>query len=839
MKIIKSLALILGLGLLVAIWVAPIGPMPGIFIGGTPSAVPQTWGDTNPVHEISLSVGTGMLPRVVIIWVVQFEGDLYVVGSPDSGWTQRIGAASAVQMRLGDETYDMHATRVEAGWKPILTAYAEKYEPDYPEIVGGFPNLDDAQGMFAIFRLTGQAQQDSAKSTPSANAVSDKRLRQAEQESANWLTHGRTYDEQRHSPLEQINKETIGDLGLAWSWDTGTTRGLEATPIVVDGIMYTSGTWSVVYAHDAKTGAHLWTYDPQVDREYGWNACCDVVNRGVAVWGDMVYVGALDGRLIAIDASDGSLRWQQQTTDLSKPYTITGAPRVVKGKVIIGNGGAELGVRGYVTAYDAATGAEQWRFYTVPGNPAEPFEHPELAEAAKTWRGGKWWEVGGGGTVWDAMAYDAELNLLYIGVGNGAPWSRYTRSPGGGDNLYLASIVALNPDDGRLAWHYQTTPGDNWDYTAVQQMILADLEIAGEMRQVIMQAPKNGFFYVLDRATGEYISAEAYVPITWATHIDPETGRPVEHPSSHFLDQEREVHPGPAGGHNWHPMSYSPETELVYMPTTDNRMVYAQERNFEYDRDSWNTAIDFKYNETLDDGYVVTTKLVAWDPKTQSPRWSVDHERPGASGVLSTRGGLVFQTGSNCTFSAYDAEDGELLWQTQTQMNTIAAPISYAVDGEQYVAFMAGWGGAVGLYERVPCEEKIADTGRILVYKLGGQEQLPPAKGLPPVHQPPARLTADTAVIEKGQDLWRKHCGFCHSLGPADGGVVPNLAHISSETHAAWDAIVLGGARRNKGMISFAHVLDQDDARALQSFVIDTAHTAWVDRQALNEATSE
>ncbi|MEQ9451651.1 MAG: PQQ-dependent dehydrogenase, methanol/ethanol family [Pseudomonadales bacterium] len=657
--------------------------------------------------------------------------------------------------------------------------------------------------------------------------VTDERLIAADSETHNWLTHGRTYDEQRYSPLTQINRESVNQLGLAWYWDTGTTRGLEATPIVVDGVMYTTGTWSVVYAHNAASGEHLWTYDPQVEPEYGWNACCDVVNRGVAVWGDSVFVGVLDGRLVALNAANGEERWSQQTTDPAKPYTITGAPRVVGGKVIIGNGGAELGVRGYVTAYDAASGEQVWRFYTVPGNPAEPFEHPELEAAAKTWRGGKWWEVGGGGTAWDAMAYDPELNLLYVGVGNGAPWSRYTRSPGGGDNLYLASIIALNPDTGRLAWHYQTTPGDNWDYTAVQQMILADLEINGEQRHVIMQAPKNGFFYVLDRRTGEFISAETFVPITWASHVDPETGRPVEDPSANYVEDPREVHPGPAGGHNWHPMAYSPQTQLVYIPTVDNRMVYAQERNFEHNPDTWNTAIDFKYTEELEDDYQVTTKLVAWDPIQQQPRWIVDHQRPGASGVLATAGGLVLQPGTDCTFSAYDAENGERLWQTETQMHTIAAPISYAVDGEQYIAFVAGWGGAEGLYGRVPCATRnIAATGRILVYKLGGTTLLPPAPELPPVHAPPPRITTDTAVLEHGEALYRRHCVFCHSLGPADGGVVPNLAHIEPASHAAWDAIVLGGARRNKGMISFAHQLDQDDARAIQAYVIETAHEA-------------
>jgi quinohemoprotein ethanol dehydrogenase len=413
-------------------------------------------------------------------------------------------------------------------------------------------------------------EQDNAERIRNATAtINDARIRNANAEPGNWMSHGRTYDEQRFSPLDQIDEASVGELGLAWYWDTGTRRGLESTPIVVDGVMFNSGSWSVVWAHDARTGELLWEYDPQVPREWGKYACCDVVNRGVAAWEGKIFVGTIDGRLVALDATTGKPVWEVQTTDKERPYTITGAPRVVKGKVIIGNGGAELGVRGYFSAYDAATGEMAWRFYTVPGNPAEPFESAHLEKAAATWRGGKWWEVGGGGTAWDSMAYDPELNLLYVGVGNGAPWNRYIRSPGGGDNLYLSSIVAVNPDNGELVWHYQTTPGDTWDYTATQHMILADLEIEGTQRKVIMQAPKNGFFYVLDRTNGEFISAEAYVPVNWATHIDPESGRPVENPEAHYANEPKLIRPAPYGGHNWHPMAYNPNAGLVYIPALD------------------------------------------------------------------------------------------------------------------------------------------------------------------------------------------------------------------------------------------------------------------------------
>ncbi|MCZ6502168.1 MAG: PQQ-dependent dehydrogenase, methanol/ethanol family, partial [Gammaproteobacteria bacterium] len=460
--------------------------------------------------------------------------------------------------------------------------------------------------------------------TRSMNA---ERIGNAGDEPGNWLAHGRTYDEQRFSTLDQINDSNAQDLGLAWYFDTGTDRGLEATPIVVDGIMYSTGSWSVVFANNAQTGELIWEYDPEVPKPWGANACCDVVNRGVAVWKGKVYVGTIDGRLVALDAVTGVEVWDVNTIDRSKPYTITGAPRIIKDKVIIGNGGAEYGVRGYVTAYDTETGDQQWRFYTVPGDPSEGFESAAMEDAAKTWTG-QWWTMGGGGTVWDSMAYDPELNQLYIGVGNGSPWNQVIRSPGGGDNLYLSSIVALNPDNGEYIWHYQTTPGDTWDYTATQHMILAELEINGEMRKVILQAPKNGFFFVLDRTNGEFISAKPYVPITWATHVDPESGRPVETDNARYQvanplsaltpeqqiaalsamsseDIEKAFHkPSPYGGHNWHPMAYSPDTGLVYIPAQDIPYAYGNEPQFIHEEGRWNLAIDWQLNAPVGDDAV-------------------------------------------------------------------------------------------------------------------------------------------------------------------------------------------------------------------------------------------
>ena len=345
-------------------------------------------------------------------------------------------------------------------------------------------------------------------------AIGDERLLAADKNSNDWITHGLDYAETRFSRLDQITTGNVNELGLAWSFELGTRRGIEATPIVVDGFMFFTGPWSVVYAFDARTGQKIWEWDPAVDKAvYGDRACCDVVNRGVAVYKGRLYVGVLDGRLAALDAATGKPVWQQLTVDQQKSYTITGAPRVYQGKVIIGNGGAEYGVRGYVSAYDAETGALAWRIYTIPGDPAKGFESPAIATAAKTWTG-EWWKLGGGGTCWNSFAYDHELGLVFVGTGNGGPWNRLYRSPGGGDNLYLSSILALRIADGSYVWHYQTTPGDSWDFTATEHMILADLEIAGRPRKVIMQAPKNGFFYVVDRQTGEFISAKPYASVT-------------------------------------------------------------------------------------------------------------------------------------------------------------------------------------------------------------------------------------------------------------------------------------------------------------------------------------
>jgi quinohemoprotein ethanol dehydrogenase len=661
---------------------------------------------------------------------------------------------------------------------------------------------------------------------PLAGRVDAARIGAADREPGQWLAHGRTYDEQRYSPLARIHAGNVGALGLAWSYATGTKRGLEATPIVVDGVMYATGSWSVVFALDAASGRELWRYDPQVPRAKGRNACCDVVNRGVAVWKGRVYVGTIDGRLVALDAARGERVWEVHTVDPSRPYTITGAPRVVKDRVIIGNGGGELGVRGYFSAYDAATGALLWRFYTVPGDPSRPYEHEELAAAAATWSKDTLWEVGLGGTVWDSMAYDPELDLLYVGTGNSTPYNRELRSPGGGDNLFLASILAVRPDTGRLVWHYQTTPGEYWDYTATQHIVLAELAIDGRARKVLMQAPKNGFFYVLDRATGELLSADAYVPVSWATHVDAKTGRPVERRQAHWAKRPRMVSPAPQGGHNWHPMAFSPRTGLVYVPTIDAVYPFYPAREFRYLPNAMNTGEDYPALAEGIEGvlsalrFCSPTHLTAWDPVARRAAWRVSYDHALPAGVLATAGDLVFHGGGDGVLRAYRAADGEALWESRAGVAIVAAPVSYEVNGEQYVAVLAGLGGSFGLHNTVI---DYVNDGRVLAWKLGGAAPMPRVepRPAPRVDAPPGDAPAQT--ISRGRDLYATHCLRCHGANARSSGVLPDLRHSTRAVHEQWLDIVLGGTYLDRGMASFADLLDRDEAEAIHAYVIERA----------------
>lgn len=649
-----------------------------------------------------------------------------------------------------------------------------------------------------------------------------------------WLSHGRTYSEQRFSPLTDITTDNVKRLGLAWSFELATSRGIEATPIVVDGLIFITGPWNVVHAIDAKTGALEWTYDPNIDRSKAVHLCCDAVNRGLAVWDGKVFVGTIDGRLIAIEAASGLVAWDVVTVDQKKPYTITGAPRVVKGNVIIGNGGAEYGVRGYVSAYDAETGKLNWRFHTVPGNPEEGFENTAMQAAAQTWTG-EWWKYGGGGTVWDSMAYDPDLDLLYIGVGNGSPWDQKIRSPEGGDNLFLSSIVALNPDTGDYIWHYQTTPGETWDYTATQHIILADIEIDGGLRKVLMQAPKNGFFYVIDRETGKLISAENFVDVNWASHINLETGRPVELPEARNNQDKGYLQlPGPFGAHNWQPMAFNPSTNYVYIPAMEVPYTYLRDAPFKFEPGRMNMGYsatwpdDFPTDEAGLKAVKAAMKgyLLAWDPVRQKEAWRVEHNGPWNGGVLTTGGDLVFQgAGGDAELVAYSATTGERLWSFATQAGIIAPPITYKLGRDQYIAVMAGWGGAYVLGGGgVFPSEAVPQLGRLLVFKLNGRARLErmPVRNVQ-LPEPPEEL-ADEATIEHGLRLYARYCYTCHGINAVGNGLIPDLRYSSSLHDDTWSDIVLKNALIGNGMVGFGDYISEEDSEALRAYVIHQSH---------------
>ena len=675
---------------------------------------------------------------------------------------------------------------------------------------------------------------DAKEATLQANPAAtpdDSQLAAAANSGEEWLSYGRDYAETRFSPLTQVNASNVSELGLAWSFDTGEVRGHEGTPLVHDGIIYATRPWSSVFALDARTGEQLWNFDPQVDKSIGWKACCDVVNRGVALYAGKVFVGTIDGRLIALDAKTGAVLWEVLTVDPERPYTITGAPRVADGKVIIGNGGAELGSRGYVTAYDANTGTEQWRFWVVPGNPADGFENPDVEFAATTWSG-NWWEVGGGGNAWDTIIYDPEARLVYVGTGNGSPWSHELRSNGEGDNLYLSSIVALNVDDGRVVWHYQTAPAENWDFTATQPLMLADLPINGVLRKVIMQAPKNGFFYVLDRLSGDLISADAYAEVTWASGIDLESGRPIETPQARYDNAISTVKPGPSGAHSWHPMSYNPMTGLVYLPSLQGTSFpYSIQQGFVHKPGTWNigvtrgtlTDLPQRPQEDYAAGTGPATRspgaLLAWDPLTRQPRWVVDYPFAINGGTLTTAGNLVFQGAADGKLRAFTADKGDLVWEVNLGVGLMAPPITFALDGKQYVSILAGWGGSSGLISANPTGIYKGE-GRLFTFVLGGDKNFQPVQGLPLPELTAIPFDNDPALLARGEDVYGTRCQVCHGRGAVSGGSLADLRHASAATYDIFHNIVREGAYSGLGMPNFGEVISAEEAEAVKNWLL-------------------
>lgn len=658
---------------------------------------------------------------------------------------------------------------------------------------------------------------------------------------AEWLSYGGTYDEQRHSSLSSISSENVGDLGVAWTYDLATNRGVESTPIVVDGVMYVTSAWSIVYALDAKTGEELWVYDPEADPSASANACCDVVNRGVAVYDGKIFIGVIDGRLEALDARTGEVVWSTITVDQSKPYTITGAPRVVDGKVLIGNGGAELGVRGYVSAYDANSGEKIWRFYTAPNPNKQPDGEisDEIFEtlANETWGDeGVWQTDGGGGTVWDSIVYDEVNDQILIGVGNGSPWNQRVRDPSLKDNLFLSSIVALEPDTGQYKWHFQTTPGDTWDYTATQTIILADIPIGeeGALRRVAMQAPKNGFFYVIDAETGEFISGEAFVPQNWTTGLD-ENGRPIETENARYEKEPHMQLPGPVGAHNWQPMAYNPTLGLAYIPALEQPFPYSNDPLLADKPTRWNTGVDFGGIALLDAPPALLKaaraslkgRLIAWDPVKQEARWSVEQPTTWNGGVLSTAGGLVFQGQLNGNFTAYDAATGEQLWSQNVKSGAASGPGTYEIDGEQYVTITTGWGSTFSLAAGYALDtDKAGNVGKVVTFKLGGTETIPDVD-LPKLERKPqAEPFGDAETIQAGLVHYSRNCGFCHGGFAISSGVLPDLRWSAiSGNSESWKSVVIDGSLASNGMGAFGDILTEEDAEAIRAYVLYRAHS--------------
>ncbi len=698
------------------------------------------------------------------------------------------------------------------------------------------------------------SQPGASPSHVSAGWLDQSRLDRADREPDAWFTNGRDGAGSYFSPLDAIDAETVAGLGFAWEYPLGTRRGLEATPIVIDGRMFAVGNWGRLYALDAKTGRELWTYDPQPDGQWGRHACCDAVNRGLAVWKGKVYVGALDGFLHAVDAETGARVWKVDTLApparrSQAPYTITGAPQVAGDVVVIGNGGADFGVRGYVTAYDLETGGQRWRFFTVPRDPKQgPQEQAHLTAALPTWDPDGDWSFGGGGTVWDGMAYDSELRLLYIGTGNASPYAWRERSPRGGDNLYLASVVAIHADTGEMAWYFQQVPAENWDYTSTAKMILADLTIAGSLRKVLLHAPKNGFFYVLDRENGELVSAEPFTAVSWTKGLEPGTGRPIPNPAADYSDGAKLIAPGMVGAHSWQPMSFSPRTGLVYIPVVEAPWVF-------FDSSKTRAGLVEGYFTVMsvppedyapgpmrglfgalpplerlaaDWPSAPRTRGVirAWDPVSQTLAWERETYSFEDGGLMSTAGNLLFRGDVEGHLSVYAADTGAPLRRIEVGTAIMAAPMTYSVDGEQYVAVMAGFGGAGGSYPYRPdsAPYRYGNDGRIVAFKLGGGDVPIPAPIVEaPLVEPPAR-TGDAEQIAQGEVLFNRYCNRCHPFGRA---MLPDLRRLSPEKFGVFDEIVRGGILAPLGMGRFGDVLTRDDAEVIRAYLIEEAFALY------------
>ena len=695
---------------------------------------------------------------------------------------------------------------------------------------------------------SGDAKAAMASETPAA-AVNSRRLAAAATEPDQWFTPGRDGGGTYYSPLAAINDQNVERLGFAWDYKLGTKRGQEATPVVVDGILYASGNWGRVYALDAASGRELWTYDPQVDGQWGRYACCDVVNRGLAVWQGRVYVGSIDGYLHAIDARTGRRLWRVDTLPERKPdgfhYAVTGAPVIAGDLIVIGNGGADFqGGRGSLAAFALDSGAFKWRFYTVPRDPKlGPQEQPHLQAAAGTWPAKYDWSMGGGGTAWDGLAYDPEQKLLYLGTGNASPYHGERDPAGQGDALYVASIIAVRADTGEMAWYYQASPGEGWDYDATNKLILAQLRLNSGPRKIIMQANKNGFLYVLDRITGEFLFAHQFAYVNWTTGLDPATHRPVVNPAADWGRAPALIFPGAIGAHGWQPMSYSPKTGLVYIPVSDAAMVYVDTSKRRAGLIEGNFELAFFFPEDYDPQALASLfgklpSLQALSPQGKPPKsrgfvravdpltgkiaWEQESDGVWDGGILSTAGNLVVRGDTSGHLDVYAAGSGKLLKRIDIGTSIMAAPMTYRVNGTQYISVMAGYGGGI-LYQPFPANSaayKYGNEGRIVTFKLDGGPTPKPLPVSDAVHYPAPPHEGTRETIAKGELLYNRYCSRCHAFGR---GLLPDLRELSPATHSIFYEIVLRGAYQPKGMARWDDVLSHEDAAAIHAFLVDQA----------------
>ncbi|MBT8065943.1 MAG: PQQ-dependent dehydrogenase, methanol/ethanol family [Gammaproteobacteria bacterium] len=658
-----------------------------------------------------------------------------------------------------------------------------------------------------------------------AGDVTEERVLAEAADGANWFVKGGNFNGEHFSPLREIDDRTVTDLGLVWSNDLPVPDGISATPVVVDSVIYLSGAWSVVFAIDGKSGEVLWQHDPDVRSGLAQNPYMSWVarvNRGVAVWHGKVFATTADCRLIALDAANGKELWSKQTCDPQQGYSITDSPYVGGNSVFVGNAGSESGVknRGYVSAYDADSGDLRWRFYTVPSDDPSENTSAAMKMAAKTWSGDTLKKFGGGGSNWNEMTYDPGSGLLFFGTAGALPYAYHLRSPEGGDNLFLSSVVAVNADTGEYVWHYQTVPEDSWEYNATMNIVLADLVVGGDKRKTLLIAPKNGFHYVLDRLSGELLAADNYAKVNWATHIDMDTGRPVYATEAEFWerpDEDVEVWPNMWGAHSWNAMAFHPGLKLVYIPVIDVPSIVSG-----YDNGDFDDTLEMR---TVVDGKPFSPgKLVAWDPVKGAARWTVGHDLPFNGGILTTAGNLVFQGDAFGRFNAYTADSGEKAWSVATGSTVSAAPVSYAIDGRQYLLIPVGAGGGVQfVYPEMHAGDQVKGPTRLLAFALEGDTAMPSlasgTRSLPP--QP--ELKAGVAEIETGRQLFNMECKGCHGKNAVArfGGSVPDLRFANAETHAAWQGIVLGGALQPNGMPRFD--ISPDEAEAIRNYVLSRA----------------